>query len=120
LLGFDVHAREDPLWPAATWDGGFVRRYFRWKFVRLAWWNTGRLALPGGGWQDNRALIVPDWLLVLVLVPLPSWWFMRLRNDRRQARRKLESRCLSCGYDLRASTDRCPECGTPIESTPIG
>lgn len=118
MFGFDIHVRADPLWPAATWDGG-LGPYYRWKFLRLAWWDTGRLALPGGGWQDNRALVLPDWLLVLALVPLPAWWFIRLRNARRQARRKLENRCLSCGYDLRATKNRCPECGTPIKSTPM-
>jgi predicted permease len=41
-------------------------------------------------------------------------WFLVYRSTRTLRRRRHLGLCLHCGYDLRASKDRCPECGTPI------
>ncbi len=78
-------------------------------------------ALPNGwrhgafGWELNRYvsgfdahLLLPCGIVLLVIVFTPACWVIRRR---RQARRRRSGRCLACGYDLRATPDRCPECG---------
>ena len=56
-------------------------------------------------------LVLPFWFLTLVWW-VPSLLWVSRRNKIRQRRRN--HLCLTCGYDLRASFDRCPECGTGI------
>jgi hypothetical protein len=59
----------------------------------------------------TRQYFVPCWSVALLLALLPTAW---LANSRRYWQRRLrnQGRCIHCGYDLRATPDRCPECGT--------
>jgi hypothetical protein len=61
-------------------------------------------------------LRVPFWFIALALSGLPSLrvaLIFAARHRRRRARRGL---CRACGYDLRATPDRCPDCGTTVSS----
>lgn len=78
-----------------------------------AWWITsgdGVLDVqPVGSFYEWK---VPYWKLVVALLLLPAWQvYLRVRTRRERLRAGL---CRQCGYDLRASSDRCPECGTAI------
>lgn len=55
-------------------------------------------------------------LWVPALLCIGGLYFSLLHGRRRRRRRKL-GLCLKCGYDLRASEDRCPECGTEFRSS---
>lgn len=57
----------------------------------------------------SMAVFVPHWAIALLLVILPAIWLPRELRRRRRLRHGL---CVKCGYDLRASPTRCPECGT--------
>jgi hypothetical protein len=57
----------------------------------------------------------PCWSVVATSAILPAYWLVLRRRWRRQ-RLCAQGRCERCGYDVRASPDRCPECGTPIDS----
>ena len=59
---------------------------------------------------DGLFVIVPYWALALLAAVLPLASVPALL--RRSSRHHDIHLCHSCGYDLRATPDRCPECGT--------
>jgi hypothetical protein len=67
--------------------------------------------------EDHVALA---YLLLAALFALAIGVHVLLRNARRKRllRRIHANVCHRCGYDLRANTHRCAECGAFIESTP--
>jgi hypothetical protein len=65
--------------------------------------------------DDSRIVYItlPHWLAVAVfgLTGLS----MLVSPSARRARRRSAGLCEQCGYDLRASLERCPECGAMID-----
>jgi len=57
----------------------------------------------------SRSLVVPFWMTALAASVLPLVWVRRMIRARRKAK---EGHCRRCGYDLRETPKRCPECGT--------
>ena len=73
---------------------------------------------PGGvrNWTFGfRYVTLPGWLPALALGLPPALWLL---HRRRLARRASAGPCAACGYDLRATPGRCPECGAAAASSP--
>jgi hypothetical protein len=61
--------------------------------------------------SDSHVLWLPDYAVAAASLVLPAYWATALLWKRRLRQHGL---CPTCGYDLRASKECCPECGTPI------
>ena len=64
-------------------------------------------------YSERRAWVVlPFWCWLLPCAFFPLVWAVQLRKGLRWRRRQYLGQCLVCGYDLRATPDGCPECGS--------
>jgi hypothetical protein len=82
------------------------------------WRDQGAIAGPGlGRGVAYRAWTLPYWAIAAVLC-LPVLWRAGAIALRRRAWGP--GCCSRCGYDLRATPDRCPECGTVHSRSAVG
>jgi hypothetical protein len=87
------------------------------SFVGFEW---ARGSSAGNEWAANPGgdrlpltfgyllLAAPVWPVAVLFGVGPGIWLLARRRERR---RSLSGHCPACGYDLRATPDRCPECG---------
>ena len=96
-------------------DGGLI-------FRRDRWWNRVGFgyadmvtppAGPGGVTTRSRQVVVPIAVPLLASAMPPVVWVCRRLVRRHRLRCGL---CQNCGYDLRTSPRRCPECGDPVRT----
>jgi len=68
-------------------------------------------------WQ--REFSAPYWFPTFTFgLPPAIWFYIRIKRWQRKQKRIAAGLCGQCGYDLRASPERCPECGAacPVAS----
>ena len=94
-------------------------RYHDRSYDDIDRWNTFRaslrfgtqstsIAVNSGKVINRRHTTIPFWPIAWFFAMPPAIAWQRYRLRRRRQRGGL---CLGCGYDLRASPGRCPECG---------
>ena len=72
--------------------------------LRSMWW-------PMVTWNSDLEWIgVPLWNAIVVFGLM--FVYLRFFRDYRRRKRVKLRLCVKCGYDLRGSKERCPECGT--------
>ena len=104
-----------------------IARYLLWlpPIVLLCVCGTYPILPSGdrrnGTWQDPWELtgaLAIYYLMALVIFRL-SRGLIRTRKDAIRQDRQSRGQCTACGYDLRATAERCPECGTEVPATSL-
>jgi hypothetical protein len=79
--------------------------------------STLWVAATHAEWLTNftqTEVVIPHWFIVAGFALTPAVW---LRSHIRRQRQRQAGHCTVCGYDLRATPERCPECGTAVART---
>jgi hypothetical protein len=81
------------------------------QFLYLVTYDRRVSAEGAGVGRVRHDLRCSNVVLVPPLFFFPLWAVGRLVREIREDGRRLKGMCAKCGYDLRASGERCPECG---------
>jgi hypothetical protein len=95
-----------------------------WKYIRnveVGWpypadapfwtplrWERGERRLRNGSVETGITVELADWIIVGIFGILPAAGIWKWRRSSSLRNKGL---CQTCGYDLRATPRRCPECG---------
>ncbi len=91
--------------PEKYWRTCWWRLWFHWDQHHIFGFSSSPTA-------QYTLLEIPLWLPLFITAILPIRWVSI--DWRRRRRRSRCGLCIKCGYDLQASPERCPECGTAI------
>jgi len=74
-------------------------------------WTVVKWSVPSRQGDTHLTVAIPLWSLVAAFAVLPLMWDVRHRRRHRTKTRGRAGQCPICGYDMRATPTRCPECG---------
>jgi hypothetical protein len=92
--------------PSTVWGAGSHWRFGGFAFLQALAINPD-VQIP----NSIRIIVVPYWMLLLGSGLLPLRCLLIEGLAMRSCDRRAAGQCGKCGYDLRASAGRCPECG---------
>ncbi len=117
-LGIGIERSNSVLQSLPTWWGFQMNYFLKRSPTRLIagegwyWHGLGyRADVEMGGERLNIPMItLPAWMVIALELTLLGF-LSRRRLAALHRLRASQNYCVACGYDLRQSPDRCPECG---------